>query len=70
MEFPLEIEGNLRWYSSRTVLLAGDESEKPLIVWICRDITSEKNLEVELMHISEKVTRQIGRDLHDGLDNI
>ena len=67
MEFPLEIEGNLRWYSSRTVLLAGDESEKPLIVWICRDITSEKNLEVELMHISEKVTRQIGRDLHDGL---
>lgn len=67
MEFPLGLDNKRHWFQGRTWTIPGEEEAAPLIVWICRDITEHKELEAELMHISESVTRQMGRDLHDTL---
>ena len=63
----MPVDGEMAWFQSRTFPVPVEKNETPLIVMICREVTSHKKLEFELMNISEKVTRQIGRDLHDDL---
>ena len=60
-------DGSYRWVHSRAVLEC-DASGKPLrMIGANSDVTDRKQLEKELISISDREQRRIGQDLHDGL---
>lgn len=60
-------DGTYRWVHSRAVL-EHDDNGKPLrMIGANSDITDRKQLEKELISISDREQRRIGQDLHDGL---
>jgi PAS domain S-box-containing protein len=60
-------DGEWRWLYDQGVPLRG--TGEPLTGYIgsCIDITERKQLEKEVLKISEREQRRIGQDLHDGL---
>ncbi len=60
-------DGSYRWIHSRAVL-ERDAAGRPVrMIGANSDITDRKELEKELLSISDREQRRIGQDLHDGL---
>ena len=62
----------------RTVMLTRKDGQQRFVeivgylspraeVWLLHDVTARRDLERELLEVSEREQRRIGRDLHDGL---
>lgn len=62
VEYALEIRGERREFEAR-VIASGQEE----VVALVRDTTDRKQLEREILDISDREQRRIGQDLHDGL---
>lgn len=48
VEFQLELPAGLTWFEGRTSLMAGEADEKQLLVYVARDITHRKEMELNL----------------------
>ncbi len=60
-------DGSYRWIHSRAIL-ERDAAGRPLrMIGANSDVTDRKELEKELISISDREQRRIGQDLHDGL---
>ena len=73
-----EADRRTAWAEPRTVLVARRDGRQRFVevvgylspraeVWLLRDVTERRALERELLAVSEREQRRIGRDLHDGL---
>ncbi|HWX18994.1 MAG TPA: PAS domain S-box protein [Candidatus Binatia bacterium] len=60
-------EGSVRWVLERGFPVRNNIGRFYRLVGIARDITERKNLETEILAISEREQRRIGQDLHDDL---
>lgn len=60
-------DGTLRWVLERGVPVRNKVGKFYRLVGISRDITERKELETEILAISEREQRRIGQDLHDDL---
>lgn len=60
-------DGNYRWIHSRAVLIRDEQGKAVRVVGANADVTERKQLEKELISISDREQRRIGQDLHDGL---
>ena len=60
-------DGSLFWASVITTALRGDTGQLRGFAQVTRDITELRNLERQVLEISEEEQRRIGHDLHDGL---
>lgn len=59
-------EGNVFWYATQLGPIQIDGSVRAVSV-IARDITDKKQLEREIIKISDREQRRVGQDIHDGL---
>jgi two-component system, NarL family, sensor histidine kinase UhpB len=61
-------DGSLRWYINSKIPLR-DAATGSVVGLVCasRDITARKELEQEVLEISNREQRRLGSDLHDGL---
>ena len=60
-------DGLYRWVHSRAVLVHDERGQAQRMIGANADITERKQLEKELISISDREQRRIGQDLHDGL---
>jgi PAS domain S-box-containing protein len=60
-------DGSFRWVHSRAVLERDGDDQPLRMIGANSDITDRKQLEKELISISDREQRRIGQDLHDGL---
>src|SRR5262249_45730083 len=60
-------DGSTRWVLDREFPVRDDAGRFYRLVGIVRDITAQKELEREILEISEREQRRIGQDLHDDL---
>ena len=61
-------DGSVKWFiTSRTPLRDAASGKVIGLVCAARDITSRKELEQEILEISNREQRRLGSDLHDGL---
>jgi PAS domain S-box-containing protein len=60
-------DGSVRWVMDRGFPVRNQMGEFYRLVAIARDITERKELETEILAISEREQRRIGQDLHDDL---
>lgn len=60
-------DGSTRWVLERGFPVRNHVGELYRLVGIARDITERKELETEILAISEREQRRIGQDLHDDL---
>ena len=60
-------DGSVRWVMDRGFPVRDKAGEFYRLVAIARDITERKELETEILAISEREQRRIGQDLHDDL---
>ncbi len=63
----LRKDGSPVWVSLTNSLIQNAAGERRGISTIARDITKRKQLELEIIDISETLQRRVGQDLHDGL---
>ncbi|MDO8544086.1 MAG: response regulator [Opitutaceae bacterium] len=59
--------GSYRWLHARAVLERGRKGEPLRMTGAAADVTERKQLEKEILSISDREQRRIGQDLHDGL---
>ncbi len=60
-------DGSYRWLHARAVLKRGPKGEPLRMTGASADVTERKQLEKEILSISDREQRRIGQDLHDGL---
>lgn len=60
-------DGSYRWVQSRAVVERDEAGQAIRMIGAMADITERKQLEKELISISDREQRRIGQDLHDGL---
>jgi len=60
-------DGSIRWVLDREFPVRDNAGRFHRLVGIVRDITGQKELEREILGISEREQRRIGQDLHDDL---
>lgn len=60
-------DGSYRWILSRAVLVRDAEGRPQQMIGANADVTERKELEQELLSITDREQRRIGQDLHDGL---
>ncbi|HYM35583.1 MAG TPA: PAS domain-containing protein, partial [Steroidobacteraceae bacterium] len=60
-------DGSLRWWSSSRIPLRDHSGAIIGLVCASRDVTSRRELEQEILEISNREQRRLGSDLHDGL---
>lgn len=63
----LRPDGGVRWVLDRGFPVRNHAGEFYRLVGIARDITERKELETEILAISEREQRRIGQDLHDDI---
>jgi PAS domain S-box-containing protein len=60
-------DGSYRWVLSRAVLERDAAGQPAIVTGASADITGRKQLEKEILNVSDREQRRIGQDLHDGL---
>lgn len=60
-------DGSLRWWSSSRIPLRDHGGTVVGLVCASRDVTARRELEQEILEISNREQRRLGSDLHDGL---
>jgi two-component system, NarL family, sensor histidine kinase UhpB len=60
-------DGSLRWWSSSRIALRDHSGAVIGLVCASRDVTTRRELEQEILEISNREQRRLGSDLHDGL---
>lgn len=60
-------DGTIRWIRDRGFLTHDDDGEIECVTGVATDITVSKELEAQVVEISEKERLRIGQDLHDDL---
>lgn len=60
-------DGTLRWLKGRAFPVYDSEGRLYRLAGIVEDVTDRKRMEREILDISSREQRRIGRDLHDGL---
>src|SRR5215831_8838895 len=60
-------DGSLRWWSSSRIALRDQSGAVVGLVCASRDVTARRELEQEILEISNREQRRLGSDLHDGL---
>jgi PAS domain S-box-containing protein len=60
-------DGSLRWWSSSKIPLRDHGGAVIGLVCASRDVTARRELEQEILEISNREQRRLGSDLHDGL---
>lgn len=60
-------DGGLRWIRDRSFPIRDASGRVVRIVGIAEDITDRRQLELEILKISDREQARIGQDLHDGL---
>ena len=63
----LRPDGSVRWVSDHRFRVRDKDGRFYRLAGITRDVTRRKELETELLHISEREQRRLGQDLHDDL---
>ncbi len=63
----LHPDGSTRWIRARFFPVRDESGRVTRITGCSEDITERKRLEREILEISDREQRRIGRDLHDGL---
>jgi PAS domain S-box-containing protein len=60
-------DGSVRWWSSSRIPLRDGSGTLVGLVCASRDVTARRELEQEILEISNREQRRLGSDLHDGL---
>ncbi len=60
-------DGSIRWIRDRGVPILNNEGKPYRVAGIAEDITLQRQLEQEIINVSHREQRRIGRDLHDGV---
>jgi PAS domain S-box-containing protein len=60
-------DGKIRWMELRMFPVRDERGGLINMAGLCRDVTERKELEQEILNISERERRRIGNDIHDDL---